>query len=287
LADLQNTHIAIDSDASSLTIDATLSPNDGNGVAAQSVAAMKIGDVTPLLDAASGPLTILSRSSDADRASLPADVTTALKNALGDHFTDADAKLAAAAATDWSTAAGDYVLVAVSVDGIPGALVTTPTKQTDAATKFPHEACELLDHPAFRAPLASSFKVTGSSFALADVAGGGHAGTYTLKRGTGTPLSAAWLVHDENFQMAISPDASAFLAAQAHPQRVWRADPSVVARVTALGSTVALAAVSHPFPSSDPNASLVMAWGRDGSRAHLSTVASDVVIREAIRLLGH
>lgn len=286
ISDLQNAHISIDTDATSITIDATLSPNDGNGAASQAINAMKVGEATPVLDAALGPVAILSRSSDADRASAPDDFVTTLKSALGDHFTDADAKLARSAATDWNAGVGDYVTASVTTDGVPGAVVQAPTTHTDAITKSMHEGFELLARPVFADLLSSSFKVSSSSFGMAEITGVGNATTFTMKRGSGTPAGAAWLVHDGTFELGLSPDPNAFLVSATRPEHTWRADPTAVARSTALGSTVAFAAVTRPFPSSDPNASLFFAWGRDGAKARASVISSDVAIREGIRLLG-
>ncbi|MEO7113882.1 MAG: hypothetical protein ABI183_25805 [Polyangiaceae bacterium] len=286
MIDLQNAHISIDSDATSVTVDALLTPNEGNGAASQWVNGLKVGEATPVLDMAAGPLTILSRSSDADRAAAPTDFEAALKGALGNHLNDADAKLARAAATDWNAGLGDYVTISVSTDGVPGANVVTPTGHPDPIQKSIHEGFELLARPAFAEPLASNFNVNGSSFGMAEIKGVGNATTFTLKRGAGTPLGAAWILHDGSFELGLSPDPIAFLISAAHPEHVWRADPTIVARSTALGSTVSFAAVSHPFPSSDPNASLFFAWGRDGTKGRASVATSDVVLREAIRLLG-
>ncbi len=286
LADLQNAHISIETDATSITIDALLSANDGNGVASQAIAGMKVGEATPLLDAVMGPVAILSRSSDAERAAAPADLETALKNALGNHFGDADAKLARATAADWNVGMGDYVTIAVATDGLPGSNIVTPTSHPDSATKSVHEGFELLGRPAFTEPLSSLFKISGSSFGTAEIKGVGNATTFSFKRGTADSVGAAWAVHDGALELALSPDAPSFMIAAAHPQHVWRADPSIAQRATALGSTVSFAVVARPFPASDPNASLLFAWGRDGEKARASVQASDVVIREAIRLLG-
>jgi hypothetical protein len=286
IGDLQNAHISIDTDATSITIDASLSPNDGNGPATQAISAMNVGEATPVLDTALGPLAILWRSSDADRAAAPDDFVATLKSALGDHFTDADAKLARAAATDWNSGAGELVTASVTTDGVPGASIRTPTTHADAIAKSMHEGFELLTRPAFSDLLASNFKVSGASFGMAEITGVGNATTFTLKRGAGTPAAAAWLVHDGHFELGLSPDPNAFLVSATKPQHTWRADPAAVARSTALGSSVTFAAVTHPFPSSDPGASLFFAWGRDGTKARASVTSSDVVLREGIRLLG-
>ncbi|MEO8876635.1 MAG: hypothetical protein ABI461_13675 [Polyangiaceae bacterium] len=287
VTDLQNTHISIGADATSITVDATLTPNDGEGPAAKWISGLTVGDATPLLDAPAGVVTVMNRSAKPVPLTAAADFESALKSVLGARLNDADAKLAQSVAVDFSAGAGDVVTASFVNDetGL-GALLVTPAARSDAALRSVHEGFELLDRPAFRAPLTALVGVTGSALGTAEIGDLGHATTYTAKRGTTDLASAAWLVHDGTLMLGAGSDGAKFLTAFAHPPRLWRSDAAVAARATALGSGISLAIVAHPFPASDPLASLFFAWGRDHDRGHASVETADVVLREAIRLFS-
>ena len=286
VSDLANAHIALEATGSTFTLDATLTPAEGNGAASQFALAMQDGDLAPLLDAPAGLATILTRASGDDRASAPDELASALKQSMGDRFRDADAKLARTAVTDWESAAGSFVVTSALTTPTPSLVVRTPTEHPDVADRAAHECCELLQTPVLHEMANGLLNVDTGTFGTADVSGVGHAATFTLKRTAGTAASAAWLTEGGAFVFAAGTDGAASLGAVSHAKPTWRDDGELAAHALAAGPNVSFALASRPFSSSDPGASLLLYSGREGTHLRASVFSSDVVIREAIRLLG-
>jgi len=284
MPDLQSTHISISSDATSLTVDAMLTPTEGDGPAAKWISGLALDDAKPLLNAPSGVITMLTYATGSDPQATANDFESALKSVLGARLNAADTKLAHAAAADFSSGAGNAITASLVTGAMPGVFFVTPAKHPDVAARSIHEACELLDRPAFRAPLASLLDVSGSSFAGAETPGGASVSTFSLQRGSTDFVSASWVARDGNLVFAAGPDGAGLL--NAPPSHTWRDDATVLTRATALGKNISFAVAAHPVLTSDPDASLLFAWGRDGSRGHASIASSDVVVRELIRVLA-
>ncbi|MGH7280470.1 MAG: hypothetical protein ACRELY_03020 [Polyangiaceae bacterium] len=284
-SDLDTAHLTLEATGATFTLDATLTPSEDNGAASQWIGGMQNGDIAPLLDAPAGVATILTRASASDRASAPDDVAAALKQSLGDHFRDEDANLARAAVADWESASGSFVVTSALTSPVPALLVRTPTDHPDVATRAAHKGCELLQTPSFHGILSELMKVDSGTFGTADVVGVGHAVTFAFKRRVGPGASAAWLTSGGNFVFAEGVDGAASLGATLHAKPTWRDDGDLAAHALAAGPNVSFAVAAKPF-SSDPGASLLLVSGRDSDHLHASVFSSDVVLREAIRLLG-
>lgn len=286
VSDLDSAQVTLEATGSTFTLDATLSPREGNGAASQWIGGMQNGDLAPLLDAPAGIATILTRAAATDRAAAPDEIEAALKQSMGDRFRDADAKLAHAAVADWESAAGSFVVTSALTSPVPSLVVRSPTEHPDVAMRAAHEGCELLQTPALHGILSELFKVDPGTFGTADVVGVGHAVTFAFKKSAGSGVSAAWLTGDTGFVLAAGIDGAASLGAASHAKPTWRDDGELAAHALAAGPNVAFALAARPFSSSDSNASLLLYSGREGSHLRASVFSSDVALREAIRLLG-
>ena len=281
LADVASIHVTFNASADLVDAEAIVTPGDGNGPAAQWLATTNQGDLAPLLDAPQGYGSVLWRTSDADRASLPGDGQQLLEQVFSSRL-DASQKAAARQAlTDWAAGVGDHTVVSASSAPVFAVRVSTPTTHPDAIAKGTREGLELVKKAVDSGDFKRFLGETRVTFGTDDVVGVGKVSTFKIDRFEDDDVSAAWLTQNGVFKLVVASDASAAIGAQAEKQASWREDTRVTPRVLALGPHVSLAAVGKPV-AADPNAFVLGTFGLDGSRGKATLTVSDTVLRERL-----
>jgi len=310
LGDLERARIVIDPSDDGMRIVATFVPLAGDGPAARTIRAMRVGNAAPLLDVPKGSSTALLLRSDADeRRENAHDVSLAVAKALGDRIDPDGREKLEHALADWSKGRGDFLSVSWLglgfADARSGVLVHAPATDAESASRALRSLVGLGEKPAFKGPLETFLQVRQISTSQVDVPGLGKVELSAITRGPskkgGEPpkkAGVAWRVYGAapgsadgaQIDVAMAEDPIALLREPSENAGKAGDDPDFASAVKRLGSDVTSALVVRRTALDPARAgaglALVLTWGREGSDARAYLEASHALTREAIRRAG-
>jgi hypothetical protein len=305
LGDVKSARITLDVGDDDLRAAVALTPASADGPAAKALAAMRPGDVAPLLTApGDSPMALVWRDDAAARESDAADIEAALVQVLGPRLPADDAKKVHTALGDWAKGRGDWLSFAVAWGASGRGLIARGAASSpDVLARGVREALELTRLPPFHEPLRSLLQVRDVTFhALEGSDGKGSVATFAVdprekpaKGGAAAPpgkpekIGVAWTTTPASeLRLAIAEDAPALLASSARPGRTLADDRAFAGVMDPLRDGVTLAIAAQPLRldparASMPTAPLVLAWGRKGGALWGYADVSDLIVREVLR----
>jgi hypothetical protein len=158
LTDARHARVALELGEETVKTRFVLDPKPGEGPAGKALAAMTVGDASPLLDLPASALIALTfrDSVSARTAAIPAQ-TEAVARLLGQELSAADRASISAAFEAETVARGDWVALGIALDPTgPSAMVRTPIADQAKMSKALEQLLDLAKLPSAKARLAEA-----------------------------------------------------------------------------------------------------------------------------------
>lgn len=298
-SNLETARLTLEADDAAVHLAVTLVPKAGAGPATQAIAALRTGNLAPLLTLpADISFGMLLRTDANARSEGAASVGSSVKQALGDRLRPDDGQRVLDAFTRWQEARGDWLTLAVSGEGGLGLTLRTPTGDGEKARRATRDIVGLTSVPAFANPLATMLHVRAKGVAALDVPGltGATLATFVREspsRGKGNDkdgpagFGVAWGLAKGNLEIALAEDAPKTLAASALPSATLADDPRIAGALKSFGAEANFTAIAEPAVASQapgqPGPGVVVASGRHGQEGWARIDVADAILREIVK----